>query len=163
MDYQNQNSQQTLREGLEEYYATFPCLDRFEQKDDRIIAKAFRVHDAIHVITGMNISPESEVILDTWQFWATYPGKNFWDSWRVTKETFTDPEFSSRLKSIIMASSFKDWFKWTWKCFLPCCRAIASSLKMNKKWPSYEFQQYLDLPLSAIRQEYNIKVMQHYC
>ena len=36
MDYQNQDSQQTLREGLEEYYAAFPNLDRFDESDRRM-------------------------------------------------------------------------------------------------------------------------------
>ena len=78
MKYQARDSQQTLREGLAEYYAAFPTLDRFAENDSRIIAQAFMGHDAVHVITGMDISPESEIILDTWQFWATYPGQDFW-------------------------------------------------------------------------------------
>lgn len=71
-------------------------------------------HDAVHVITGMDISPESEIILDTWQFWATYPGEDFWDSMRVTKKIFSDREFNQRIKDIITASSLKDWLWWLW-------------------------------------------------
>ena len=160
MDYQNQDSQQTLGEGLAEYYTVFPTLDRFAEDDRRILAKVFRAHDVVHVITGMDISAESEVLLDTWQFWATYPGKDFWDSIEVTKEIFSDPEFNQRLKDIITASSLKDWLWWIWQCFIPCCRAITFSWQMTKKWHTYDFQQYLDVPLSTIRQEYNIKVMQ---
>ncbi len=160
MKYQNQNSQQTLRVGLAEYYAAFPTLDRFAQSDRRIIAQAFMAHDVVHVITGMDISPESEVILDTWQFWATYPGKDFWDSIRVTKEIFGDREFNQRIKEILTASSYLDWLWWMWRCFIPCCQAISYSLQMSKKWHTYDFQQYLDVPLSTIRQEYNITVMQ---
>ena len=161
MNYQNQYSQQTLREGLEEYYAAFPNLDRFEEKDNRIIAKAFMAHDVVHIITGMDISAESEVILDTWQFWATYPGKDFWDSWRVTKEIFSDAEFSQRIKDIITASTPLEWLQWTVKCFLPCCQAILLALKMNCKWHTYDFPEYWDVPLSKLRQKYNIKVMQY--
>ena len=31
---------------------------------------------------------------------------------------------------------------------------------MTKKWHTYDFQNYLDVPLVDIRREYNIKVMQ---
>lgn len=160
MKYQARESQQTLREGLAEYYEAFPSLDRFAENDSRIVAQAFMAHDAVHVITGMDISPESEIILDTWQFWATYPGKDFWNSMRVTKKIFSDREFNQRIKDIITASSLKDWLWWFWRCFIPCCKAIAFSWQMTKKWHTYDFQNYLEVPLVNIRAEYNIKVMQ---
>ncbi len=79
---------------------------------------------------------------------------------RVTKEIFSDREFTQRIKDIITASSLKDWLWWLWQCFIPCCKAIAFSLQMTKKWHTYDFQNYLDVPLVDIRAEYNIKVMQ---
>ena len=118
-------------------------------------------HDVVHVITGMDISPESEVILDTWQFWGTFPGRDFGDSLRVTKEIFSDKEFNQRIKNIITASPPQAWLWWMWKCFIPCCQAIALSFKMTRKWHTYDFQTYLDVSLADIRQQYNIKVMQY--
>ncbi len=159
MQYQQQHSLQTLREGLEEYYSNYPDLDRFEPTDSRIIAQAFQAHDVIHVLTGMDISPLSEIILDTWQFWATLPGKNYWDSWRMTYIIFSDPEFSQRIKDIIFASSPWDWIKWAAICFIPACQAILNALTMAKKWHTYDFPKYLDSPLVDIRKEFNIKVL----
>ncbi|RMF26911.1 MAG: hypothetical protein D6756_02935 [Cyanobacteria bacterium J083] len=65
----------------------------------------------------------------------------------IQEKIFADPEFSQRFRSIILASSWRDWLKWSYKCFLPCCRAIASAWQMTKKWRSYQF---LDTPLFAI-------------
>ena len=162
MEYQNQHSQQTLREGLEEYYAVFPTLDRFEKQDARIIASAFQAHDAIHVITGMDISHKSEIILGMWQFWATYTGQDLWDSWRVILTIATNSEFSARLKDFIVTTRVEDWLKYVWVSFIPACRALANGMQMSKKWPTQDFASYLDVPLAIVREEYNLKVMDSY-
>ena len=69
LEYQNQNCELTLKEGVSIYHSSFP--DGKEIYKDKSEKKIWRYHDATHVIFGMDVSLEEEAILDTWAIWGT--------------------------------------------------------------------------------------------
>ena len=63
LEYQEQDCDLTLAEGLECYYNSFP-ESKEVFKDDVESGTLLRDHDCTHVIFGLDISIEQEAILD---------------------------------------------------------------------------------------------------
>ena len=70
LEYQKQDCQLTLREGLECYYQSFPKSKEI-LKDSPETGYLLRDHDCTHVIFGLDISIDQEAILDTWVLWGS--------------------------------------------------------------------------------------------
>ncbi len=69
LEYQKQDCELTLREGLECYYQSFPESKEI-LKDSPGSGYLLRDHDCTHVIFGLDISIDQEAILDTWVLWG---------------------------------------------------------------------------------------------
>ena len=70
LEYQKQDCDLTLQEGLDCYYKAFPeTTEIFEDNTDS--GTLLRDHDCTHVIFGLNTSIEQESILDTWVVWGS--------------------------------------------------------------------------------------------
>ena len=70
LEYQKQDCDLTLQEGLDCYYKAFPeTAEIFEDNIDS--GTLLRDHDCTHVIFGLNTSIEQESILDTWVVWGS--------------------------------------------------------------------------------------------
>ena len=70
LEYQKQDCDLTLEEGLECYYRSFPDTTEVF-KDDNNSGTLLRDHDCTHVIFGLDISIEQESILDSWVVWGS--------------------------------------------------------------------------------------------
>ena len=70
LEYQKQDCELTLREGLECYYRSFPESKEI-LKDSSESGYLLRDHDCTHVIFGLDISIDQEAILDTWVLWGS--------------------------------------------------------------------------------------------
>ena len=70
LEYQKQDCDLTLEEGLECYYRSFPDTTKV-LKDDDNSGTLLRDHDCTHVIFGLDISIEQESILDSWVVWGS--------------------------------------------------------------------------------------------
>ena len=80
LDYQNQESGQTLREAVDEYHRYLAAIDRTILTDSND-EKIWLYHDATHAVFGHSTSIEQEAALD---FWVLF-GSTF--SWRMLKNT----------------------------------------------------------------------------
>ena len=70
LEYQKQDCDLTLQEGLECYYKSFPeSTEVFE--DNNETGTLMRDHDCTHIIFGLDVSIEQEAILDSWVFWGS--------------------------------------------------------------------------------------------
>ena len=67
LEYQKQDCDLTLQEGLERYYKSFPESTEILE-DSKETGTLLRDHDCTHVIFGLDISIEQEAILDSWFF-----------------------------------------------------------------------------------------------
>ena len=65
LEYQKQDCNLTLQEGLNCYYEAFPEATEIYE-DNENSGTLLRDHDCTHVIFGLDISIEQESIHDTW-------------------------------------------------------------------------------------------------
>ena len=70
LEYQKQECDLTLQEGLERYYKSFPESTEILE-DSKETGTLLRDHDCTHVIFGLDISIEQEAILDSWVLWGS--------------------------------------------------------------------------------------------
>ena len=69
-EYQKEDCDLTMSEGLQSYYDSFPESKKIFQ-DNPESGNLLRDHDCTHVIFGLDISIEQEAILDTWVIWGS--------------------------------------------------------------------------------------------
>ncbi|MGF1488781.1 MAG: hypothetical protein ACFBSE_16975 [Prochloraceae cyanobacterium] len=144
--YQQQDSSQTLQQGLAEYYASIPGLIIPEATKDKETAKMLTLHDVTHVIFGCSTEIEDEFLCDTW----TIFGSNV--SFSKYLEYMQYPESQQIFKEV-------GYLKIIWigiKIFPQILKVIWQTRKMSKKWGWTNYKKYLYRPLKDIRQVYNI-------
>lgn len=152
--FQNQNSQQTLKEALEEFYSINVQFKNLVEKNSPN-AKVFKEHDYTHVIFGLGTSIEEESLLDTYVIW----GMKF--NWGVIFDFYKDPEYKEVIGNIV------DKYGGYWGIFkiylslMPLkFRVFLRCIKMKKKWHYHDIsERLLNRTLQDIRQEYNIVLM----
>lgn len=113
-------------------------------------AKRFlQSHDIAHVVFGCNTSIYGEGIVKIWTTFGTDLG-----FWKVTKGYKAVKAFNLARK-YSLPHVVKNLGRLLWKIPL----TIRRSKQMNKPWTWSEYQPYLDLPISEIRKEFNIQVI----
>tara|TARA_B110000438_G_C15384011_1_gene466031 strand:- start:80 stop:550 length:471 start_codon:yes stop_codon:yes gene_type:complete len=154
LKYTQQNSSQTLKEGLQEYYDSNPQ----EVKDFAKKIPFLVDHDITHVIFGLGTSIEEESLLDTW----TIRGTDI--SWRQIYNYAFDSELWKLTKIIVKNQG--GWFKIikvVTKC-IPLKLLIHFNRipNMKKKWPySGIKEEILSIKLKELRKEYGIRLISY--
>ena len=151
LEYQKQNCELTLREGISIYHSSFP--DSKEIYKDGSEKKIWRYHDATHVIFGMDVSLEEEAILDTWAIWGT----DFTLIQALSYYKLPElKELQDKLFKELKVSGFLMLYKNVFKTKIKVLRKV---WKMKKKWP-YKFpNEYYDKKISDLRKEYGISIL----
>ncbi len=146
--YQEQDSLQTLEEGLTEYYSSFSGLIT-EENTSSEVANLFRLHDVTHVVFGCDTSIKEETLTDAWTiFGSTVTLAEYMEylKYPETTQVFKDEGFFKVLGIFILS--------------LPAfIKVIFHVLKMNKKWNFWDYQSYLNHSLKDIREEFNIQLV----
>lgn len=155
--YQQQDSTQTLAEGLAEYYATNDNLFSPEQlaSDPTLgdLGRFFAAHDACHVLFGLDTSLPDESLADTWTFFGTDAD---WREVLAYLRRDGQKEF--------FAQFMKDVGYWRLLAYsigsLPrVAKAIWRSRRMTRKWPLFQWRDHLDVPLHVLREQYGIRLV----
>ena len=151
LEYQNQNCELTLKEGISIYHSSFP--DGKEIYKDKSEKKIWRYHDATHVIFGMDVSLEEEAILDTWAIWGT----DFTLIQALSYYKLPElKELQDKLLSEVKVSGFLKLYKNVFKTKIKVLRKV---WKMKKKWP-YQFpNEFYDRKICDLRKEYGISIL----
>jgi hypothetical protein len=151
LEYQKQNCDLTLREGISIYHSSFP--DGKEIYKDKSEKKIWSSHDATHVIFGMNVSLEEEAILDTWTIWGTDISLSHFLSYIKLPEL---KELQNKLLSEVKISGFLKLYK---NVFRTKIKVLKRAWKMKKKWP-YQFpNEFYDRKINDLRKEYGISIL----
>lgn len=147
-NYQQQDSLQTLQEGIDEYYSSFSGLIT-EENTSFEVAKLFRFHDVTHVVFGCDTSIKEETLTDAWTlFGSTVTLKEY-------MEYLKYPETTQVLAKVGI-------FKVIWMFILSLpifFQVIFRTSQMNKKWNFWDYKPYLNCSLRDIREEFNIQVV----
>jgi hypothetical protein len=148
--YQAQDSQQTLAEGLAEYYAVNgarvsppPTLPPESQA-------LFRNHDICHVIFGLDTTLADEGMADVRTLLSCDVG------WRNYARYMTsDPEAKAVFKQLGYVRAI-----WTTLVIIPrMVRASWEAWRTPKRWPWAPPQSYFERSLADLRREYAIRLI----
>ena len=153
LEYQKQNCNLTLQEGLNCYYEAFPeTTEIFEDNENS--GTLLRDHDCTHVIFGLDISIEQESILDTWVIW----GSKF--EWKYLMGYQKLPQIKKLYKDLYKEFGILGFIKIFWKLGGIKRKTIIKTFKMKKKWPFKMPDEYLSMKISYLREMHGIKILQ---
>src|SRR5215469_15456424 len=148
--YQEQNSEQTLAEGLEEYYAANKGVVTRPRELPPESAALFANHDVSHVIFGLSTSLEDEAMADTRILFATDAG-----FWRYSKYITADKQAKAIFKQV-------GYVRVVWHTLLTLprmLRAVMAARRMKKRWPFDTPQSFRARSLRDLRQEFGIRII----
>ena len=154
LKFQNQDSIQTLHEGLLEFYSINPKFKKLVEKDSPN-ARVFKEHDYTHVLFGLGTSIEEESILDTYVIW----GMKF--NWGKIFDFYKDPEYKEVIGDIVTKyGGYWGILKIYLGLMSVKMKAFSRCMKMTKRWNYHDIsEELLNTPLRDIRREYNIQLI----
>ena len=137
----------TLRQGLAEYYQKNPGYDG-EGEFLGTPRETVIGHDLVHVVFDLGSSSEEELIVEVMTAFACIlPLKEIKKMPKVKFATELWKTFGPwRLIRRFVLSSPR------------MLRAFLKAMRMKKKWPHFNYQKYLDIPLKDIREEFGIEL-----
>jgi len=148
--YRQQDSGQTLAEGLEEYYTlNAGVVTRPRELPPESMA-LFRSHDMCHVIFGLGTSLEDEAVADTRTLLSSDVGM------RRYAEYLTQDK---QAKAIFARAGYLTVFGATLRAMPRILRAAWECRRTHKRWPWTPPQSHLARPLRELRREYGIRVV----
>ena len=153
LDYQKQDCDLTLQEGLECYYKSFPETTEIFG-DNNESGTLLRDHDCTHVVFGLDISIEQESILDSWVLWGSK-----WEL-KYLLGYMKLPQIKQLYKDLINEIGYFGLVKILWKLGGIKRRVMFRAFKMKKKWPFKMPEEYLSMKISDLREMHGIKVLQ---
>ena len=152
LEYQKQDCNLTLQEGLACYYNSFPDTTQILE-DTESSGTLLRDHDCTHVIFGLDISIEQESILDSWVVWGSkWELKYLWGYQSL-------PQIKQLYKDLFKEFGILGFVKILWKLGGIKRKVMFRALKMKKKWPFKMPEEYLKLKISDLRKEHGIKIL----
>ena len=152
LEYQKQNCQLTLREGLKCYYQSFPKSKEI-LKDSPESGYLLRDHDCTHVIFGNGITFEEESINDLHGLiLCSY-------KWKDYLAYFDDPFLKNLMKFLWKEVGLKKTIISMFNIYKSIFGILKMRFKMKKKWPLKVPDSYLDRKICDLREEYGIKIL----
>ena len=144
--YQDQESQQTLAQALQEYHAVHPGLSQARQMSPKA-AFFFHCHDTVHVVFGCGVDLDDEAVVKIASMLGTTAGVGVLKGY-VLNESL-DIYKQLRVVDVLRAIGYA-------VVIVP--RTVIRCLSQRGRWPWSDHQQYLDVSLQSIRQQFGIKV-----
>jgi hypothetical protein len=152
LEYQKQNCDLTLAEGLQCYYDSFPN-NKEVFVDTESSGTLLRDHDCTHVIFGLDISLDQETILDTWVLW----GSKF--KWSYLLGYNRLPQIKELTKYLFKELGVIGFLRLYWNVMAVKRKVIFKTFKMKKKWPFQVPERYLNMKISDLRKMHGIVVL----
>lgn len=144
--FQRQDSQQTLAQGLEEYFGANPRLAQGRFMSPKA-QDFFRCHDVAHVIFGCDIALDDEAVVKIASILGTTAGLDVLKGYRlheslqIYKQLGVSDVLLSIMRSVVIVP-----------------RTALRCLAQRERWPWAEHQQYLHTPLRELRHQFGIQV-----
>ena len=144
--FQDQDSEQTLDEGLDEYRAiNAGLLDARSLSPEA--ASFFRCHDAVHVVYGCGTSLADEAYVKICSIWGTTAGFRVLRGYRLHESR----EIYARL-------SVPEVMRGIGGAAISVPQAIACCMKQTARWPWDGFHEFGGVPLAELRRQFGIRV-----
>lgn len=151
--YTDKNSTQTLRQGLEEYYATNPYLNNPNQMPPDF-AKILLAHDASHVVFGCDTDMYDELKLLPLTFLAS--DYKFRDYLRDRKNPAVEVMYDDLVKRQGLLGLYSSIVLVLPRLLPELIGMWFKTRGVQKYYPFFEYEPLLDSPLLDIRQEFSL-------
>ena len=148
--YLQQDSAQTLCEGLQEYYAA--NVGTVTRPSDLPLdsASLFVSHDICHVIFGLSVTLDDEALVDARTLLSCDVGVR-----RYAIYLSQDKQAKALFKKLGYLKS-----AWVTILALPrICSAVREAWRMEKRWPWVPPDSFLNRTLADLRDEFGIRVV----
>ena len=148
-NYWVQGSPLTLRQAMQAFRSESDVafvpdeLRGFEQSEE------LQAHDASHVIFGCPSTLEGEIVLLRWNLLGAT------DFGQIYGRGLLQPEGRAFVRNAFRKRRTRDTGRAIRRGFVAMYRA----LRMTRRWPTFEYQQYLDRRLADIRHEFGIRLV----
>jgi hypothetical protein len=152
LEYQKQNCDLTLAEGLQCYYDSFP-KNKEIFVDTEGSETLLRDHDCTHVIFGLDISLDQEAILDTWVLW----GSKF--KWSYLLGYNRLPQIKELTKYLFKELGVIGFLRLYWNVVGVKRKVFFRTFKMKKKWPFQVPEEYLNMQITDLRDMHGIIIL----
>ena len=150
LNYQRQDSPQTLSDGLHEYYAANVGTVTRPGDLPPESAALFLSHDICHVIFGLNTTLDDEALADARTLLSCDVGVHRYASYLAQ-----DKQAKALFKELGYLKS-----AWVTLMALPrICGAVREAWRMKKRWPWVPPEPFLNRTLADLRAEFGIRVM----
>jgi hypothetical protein len=145
--FESAQSEQTLAQGLAEYFAANPSLKRDSTLQSSQARKFFRSHDVVHVLYGCATAMPDEAVVKLASLFGTTGGLQVLRGYmnHETLDIYTKLPLASTLWALVSAPYLI--VRTLWRC-----------ARLLRRWPWFEYEQYLGTPLLELRQQFGIKV-----
>ena len=148
--YQQQDTTQTLAEGLAEYYALNAGVVARPADLSPESAALFRSHDMCHVIFGLDTTFEDEAMADIRTMLSCDVGALHYAAYLAS---------DAQAKKVLKEAGV---FAFVWGTIIAAprlLRALRESFKMTKRWPWRPPEDYQQRALNDLRREYGVRVI----
>ena len=158
LSYQNEYSDITLREGIDEYRDYLKKNNRHVlgencSEDEKLTILG---HDATHVIFGLDTSLEEEAMLDCWIFFGG-------DYFKVTMEYFKGSldikETNEKVFDLVKEVGYLKYTYLYLRVIFKKWPKIFFRTRKMKKWSYFFPSDFLEKKISDLRKEFNIKIL----
>jgi len=144
--FQHQESAHTLAQGVQEYFAANPGLAQ-----GRIMSpeaqEFFRCHDVAHVVFGCDVALDDEAVVKIASILGTTAGLQVLKGYRLHESL----QIYRQLRILDVVLSIV-------RSVVIVPRTALRCMRQRGRWPWSEHQQYLQVPLHQLRQEFGIRV-----
>lgn len=144
--FQRQESEQTLAEAIEEYFAANPGLAQGRHMSPEA-REFFRCHDAADVVFGCDTTLDDEAVVKIASILGTTVGLAVLKRYRLHESTLIYRQL--RVSAVLLSVAHS-------VVIVP--RTALRCLTQRARWPWADHQQYLQTPLRDLRLAFGIKV-----
>jgi len=146
LKYLQQDSRQTLAEGLAEYFEAHQS-ELNKRLNSEVAKDFFSAHDTAHVVFGCGINLSDEAVVKICSMFGTSEGLGVLRGYALaeSKEIYTELTTEEIVKTALSS-------------LLLVPRSIWRCLRMHERWPWLDHRDYLNLPLHCIRARFGIRV-----
>ena len=159
LSFQKQDSDISLREGIEEYRNYLKANGRYVLGENCSPAERLTIlnHDAQHAIFGLDTSLEEEAMLDCWLFF----GGNYI---QLIRDYFSGSlelkETKEKVNELVREVGYlKSFYYYSKVVLLKWPKIFIRTIKMKKKWNYFMSEVLLTEKISSIRDSYNIRIL----
>ena len=158
LNYQEESCELTLKEGIEEYHKYLRVNNRHVlgencSEDEKLTILG---HDATHVIFGLDTSLEEESMLDCWVIFGG-------DVFKIIKEYFKGSlDLKETNEKVFDLANEVGYLKFTYlylRVMFQKWPKIFFRTRKMKKWSYFFPADFLEKKISALRKDFNIKIL----